>query len=456
MSTFNMKIAFNLKRDFAFLTLAFIGLSALLVPQSLIAQKSNQQAIAYTIKPGDTLSQLTQKYVRPEISYRLIQKYNGIKNDRRLQVGATLYMPRQYLRFERSNAQILSIRGNISISNSGSTKTYNVGDKISEGAVITTGKSSFMALALEDGSQVSLPSNSNVSLRRLRRYTLERAIDYDFDIRKGGSRTKVAPLRGTNDRFRVRTPKAISAVRGTEFQMRHDDETGSAISEVVEGSLSVTNIVNNANGLLPAGNGLAVSKTGKEIREKLLPAPTVIDASKLQKSEQINFQINPLDGAAKYRIALASDATFLNQVEDIIIDNESLSLPALDNGRYFIRASALSSNGIEGLSNLYSFKRRLNSVSATVDNSEDGFSFLWSAAGEGKRNYHFQLFKADSNGQPAETIAYVDEAGLTNSNITISTIPTGEYVWRIGTVLFADGEVDTSWTDYQKISIGAE
>lgn len=420
-------------------------------------QSADKNAIPYVIKSGDTLLDIKNKYIRPEISYRLIQKYNGIHNAKRLKVGSTILLPRQYLRFQSSDAQILSLRGDIIIDNKQSGKTqYKVGDTIGEGAVINTGRSSFMSLALEDGSTISLPSNSNVTLRRLRRYILERAIDYDFDISKGGSRTKVTPLRGENDRFQVRTPKAVSAVRGTEFQMRVDENNDNAISEVIEGALAVSNIITGNDADLPAGNGWAVTRSGSEIKEKLLPAPHLIDASNTQKDDELLFQIEPVTGAVSYRIALANDAGFVEQFADIITQSNNVTLPSIDNGRYFVRVSALSANGIEGLYNNYSFKRRLNSVSAGSDQSDDGFTFKWSARGEGQKNYHFQLLASDAAGNPMNNIAIIDEAGLIGDNIIISDIAPGQYIWRVGTVLFADGEVDTSWTDYQKLTIGAQ
>ena len=438
----------------------FITLSVMVLALSQASANTHvkKNAIPYIIKSGDTLLEIKNKYIRPEISYRLIQKYNGIGNAKHLEIGSTLFLPRQYLRFERSRAEILSLRGDILIANSvgAVAKRYKVGDVISEGAIINTGRSSFMSLALEDGSQISLPSNSNVTLKRMRRYVIERAIDYDFDIMRGGSRTKVSPLRGSNDRFRIRTPKAVSAVRGTEFQMRVDGDTDNAIAEVVEGSLAVSNTITNGEIPLPAGNGLAVTKTGDEIKEKLLPAPEVINGSDIQKNEQISFQIAPITGAKKYRISLANDASFLEQFEDKIIDSNSLTLPSLDNGRYFIRASALSENGIEGLYNTYSFKRLKNSVKAQAAKGGDGLLFKWSANGDTNRSFHFQYFASNGKGKPSSDIAIIDESGLTANNILLSDIGQGQYVWRLGTTIFDEGEVHTNWTEYKSLTIGPE
>ncbi len=440
------------------LFIIFTILVSVLSSPVLANKHDNKNAIPYVIQPGDTLLQIKDKYIRPEISYQLIQRYNGIGNAKHLKIGSTLFLPRQYLRFEQSRAQILSLRGDILITNTDGEerKRYKVGDIISEGAVINTGRSSFMSLALEDGSQISLPSNSNVTLKRMRRYVIERAIDYDFDITKGGSRTKVSPLRGSNDRFKIRTPKAISAVRGTEFQMRVDNDTNNAITEVVEGSLAVSNNITNGEVPLPSGNGLAITKTGGEIKEKLLPAPEVINGSDIQKNEQIYFQIAPLAGASKYRISLANDPTFLEQFEDKIIDTTSLTLPSLDNGRYSLRVAALSENGIEGLSNIYSFKRLQNDVIAQGTKNNNGFLFKWATGGNSQKNFHFQLFASNDRNQPNDEIAIVDESGLTDNNILLSDIDQGTYVWRIGTTIFDEGDVHINWTEYQSLEVGPE
>lgn len=437
---------------FIIASMAFLALS-----QAAFAQ-NKQNAIPYTIRSGDTLLEIKNKYIRSEISHRLIQKFNGIENAKHLKIGSTLFLPRQYLRFERSGAEILSLRGDILIANQtgAEAKRLKVGDVIREGAVINTGRSSFMSLALEDGSQISLPSNSNVTLKRMRRYVIERAIDYDFDILSGGSRTKVAPLRGDNDRFRIRTPKAVSAVRGTEFQMRVDADTNNAIAEVVEGSLAVSNNITNSEAPLPAGNGLAVTKTGGEIREKLLPAPVLVNGSDIQKNEQVNFQIAPVAGAKKYRISLANDASFLEQFEDKISDTSDITLPSLDNGRYFVRASALSENGIEGLYSTYSFKRLQNTVSAKGAKQDDGFLFKWAGSGNAQKNFHFQFFNSNGENRPSSDIAVIDESGLMENNILLSNITQGEYVWRLGTTIFDDGEVHTNWSEYQTLTVGSE
>lgn len=450
------KAVFTNYRPALFIILSMLILAMMQPAQANTHLKKN--AIPYIIQSGDTLLEIKNKYIRPEISYRLIQKYNGIGNNKHLQIGSTLYLPRQYLRFERSRAEILSLRGDILIAdNVGEQgKRYKVGDVINEGAIINTGRSSFMSLALEDGSQISLPSNSNVTLKRMRRYVIERAIDYDFDIMRGGSRTKVSPLRGSNDRFRIRTPKAISAVRGTEFQMRVDGDTENAIAEVVEGSLAVSNTITNGQIPLPAGNGLAVTKTGGEIKEKLLPAPEVTNGTSVQKNDLLSFQITPVAGAKKYRISLANDQSFLEQIEDKITQDTNVTLPSINNGRYSVRVSALSENGIEGLYNSYSFKRLQNSVTAQGAKSDDGFSFKWSANGQSNRNYHFQLFSSNGSNKPDSNIAIVDESGLTANNILLSDIGAGDYVWRLGTTIFDEGEVHTNWTDYQTLKVGSE
>jgi len=434
-----------------------IVIASLLWANSIVfaAPQNSQSSLAYIVKPGDTLIGIKSKYLTHSSSYKNIQKLNRVRDAKKLRIGSTLLLPRKNLRFKATDAEILSIRGNVSISAKPQKNQYKVGDNIGEGATINTGRSSFLSLALEDGSRISLPSNSNVIIKRLRRYILQNAIDYDFDIKKGGSRTKVSPLRSKSDRFQIRTPKAVSAVRGTEFQMRVDGDTRNSISEVTEGSLNITNIISKGDGLLPAGNGLAVTKTGDEFKEKLLPPPNLIAASKTQKEEELNFQIEPLKGADKYRIILANDAGFIEQIMDKTVNDTNVTLPTIDNGRYFVRVSALSAIGIEGLSDVHSFKRKLNSVKAELGQSDDGFLFKWIAQGEGIKSYHFQLYHTAEDGTIRD-VALIDEAGLKDSNIIISDIAAGQYVWRIGTVLFSDGEVDTAWTDFSKLNIGAE
>ncbi len=213
---------------------AFLLVLGFTTPHAKATAQSGED-IVYSVKSGDTLIDLGQKYLVSANSYRVVQKKNNIRNPRALTIGAKLYIPRSLLKYKSAAARLLSVRGNVSV---GGTPAA-VGQVVGEGATITTAAASFVTLGLGDGSRVSLPSNSSVNIRLLRNYALGGALDYDFDLAKGGAQSRVVPLKSKDDRFRVSTPKAVSAVRGTDFQSRYDAQSDQDFAEVVEGALAV-------------------------------------------------------------------------------------------------------------------------------------------------------------------------------------------------------------------------
>ncbi len=398
-------------------------------------------SVQYKVKKGDTLLALADRYLHSREHYRILQRRNGIANPMALPVGKLLIIDRSIMKYTPTQARIIAVRGQV---NAGGNAA-RIDQQFGEGARIKTAAASFVTLQLENGSKIAIPSNSDVVIRLMRRYALGNSIDYDIDLIKGDVRSRVTPLKSSDDRYRVRTPKAVSAVRGTDFQSRYDPTGNRDFAEVVEGALAVSSGVSSAEAPVTAGNALAVDSNGAVINETMLAPPSLIDAGKVQADPLLRFALDQSDNASGYRIALASDAGFLEPIADVSISNGTAQFDAIPNGNYFVRARAISANGIEGIPNTYAFKRRLNGVTATAGKADDGYNFKWTSEGDGVRRFHFQLYKGDVNGVPM-----VDEAGLTSSVVRISDLPKGTYFWRVGAAQYLDGEMGMNWTDFEK------
>ena len=261
---------------------------------------------------------------------------------------------------------------------------------------------------------------------------------------RGGIRSSVVKQKSPDDSYRVRTPKAVSAVRGTDFQSRFDADTQNDFAEVVEGGLSVEAGGKNAKAL-PAGNGLAVKADGGVITEALLAPPELDAPGKLQKDKIVRFAAL-VPGPVRYTIA--TDSSFIEQIADSIAQDGKAEFADLPNGNYFVRARAISAAGLQGIPTTFTFKRRLNSVTATAGQENDAFVFRWRAEGDGPQKFHFQLFR-----DALTNVAMVDEAGLDSNMITLSDLPPADYYWRVGSTQYADGEATTSWTPIEKITV---
>ncbi len=398
-------------------------------------------SVQYKVKKGDTLLALADRYLHSREHYRILQRRNGIANPMALPVGKMLIIDRSLMKYTPAQARIIAVRGQVNAGGNAARLDQQYG----EGVRIKTASASFVTLQLENGSKIAIPSNSDVVIRLLRRYALGDSIDYDIDLIKGDVRSRVAPLKSRDDRYRVRTPRAVSAVRGTDFQSRYDSADNRDFAEVVEGGLAVSSDTNTEGLAIAAGNGLSVNANGAVITETMLAPPVLIDAGKVQADTVLRFAPNQIANASGYRIAIASDAGFQDQIADVSVTNGAAQFDAIPNGNYFVRARAVSANGIEGMPNTYAFKRRLNGVMATAGKADDGYNFKWTSEGEGTKRFHFQLYRGDIIGVPM-----VDEAGLTSGLVRISDLPKGTYFWRVGAAQYLDGELGMNWTDFEK------
>jgi hypothetical protein len=194
-----LRRAINLQQVGTYGLICGVALALTAVP--LLAAE-NDAPVRYTVRKGDTLIQLADRYLQSRQQYKVVQKQNRIANPLAMPVGKIISIPRNLLKFKPAKAKLISVRGQVMAS----TSPASVGQILQEGAAISTGPSSFATMLLDDGSRVSLPSNSDVRIRRLRSYVLGGSLDYDFDIAKGGVRSSVVKHKSDDDRYQVRTP----------------------------------------------------------------------------------------------------------------------------------------------------------------------------------------------------------------------------------------------------------
>ena len=406
------------------------------------------ETVSYVIRRGDTLDRLSRSFLVPERRWRALLKLAATRDPRRLRIGQRLRVPRSWLRFRVEPARLASYRGTIRLSIDGRAITPAPGATIGEGTQLTTAGNSFATLLLADRSQVVIPSQSRVLIRELRRILLTGAIEYRIDVEKGRLETKVTPLDQPSARYRIRTPISITAVRGTEFRVAFEETNRIAATEVLTGIVTFSAHGLAASTELERGIGATLQATGEPRVEKLLGAPELDDPAPVQTRDAVEFRARKLKGAVRYRVVIASDAGFVDNIAEQFSDDGSFTLDDIPNGNLFARVSAVARSGLEGLAQSYSFTRRLASIHATVEAGEDGYRFRWSGAGGGVRRYRFQLMR-----KRPEDMPIVDEVALERDALTLRRLPPDVYYWRVGLVQVEGGEVTESWTDPEKLTI---
>lgn len=409
---------------------------------------SADDSIAYTVRRGDTLISLARAYFIRERDWQQVQRLNRIADPRRLSVKRPLILPIAILKYRPATATVAAFRGEASGGAAqGALRPLSLGQTLGEGASLATGPASSLSLSLTDGSVITLPSNSRLRITRLRKLLITDSIDYDLMLENGSVRSRVTPFRNRDDRFRLRNPIAVSAVRGTDFRTRFDAREGLAFAELIEGGLAVSQPEERQEATLAPEYGAIIGKPGGIATQALLRAPVLASGGGVQRDTTLAFAIEPVPGARGYRLQVARDSAFIDVVDDVFSADTGFTLPALANGRYFARFTAFAASGLEGMPGTFAFRRRLNTTGLSAAAGEDGYAFRWIGTGDGVRRYRFQLRSADS------PVFIVDEANLTTSSLILGDLAPGTYAWRVGTTLFADGEADTAWTEFESFTV---
>lgn len=421
------------------------------IPQTLHARPLPPlppDTITYVVRRGDTLDRLSRSFLVDERSWRSLLRLAGIRDPRRLPIGRKLIIPRDWLRYTIEPARLASYRGNVVMTVGGRTVAPTLGATIGEGTTFATAANSFVTLVLADRSQLVLPSQTRVRIRQLRRILLTGSIDYRIELEGGRLQTRVTPLGHPSGRYRIETPVSMTAVRGTEFRVAFAPEADIAATEVLDGTVALSDPAERRPTPIAPGIGATIDRAAAARTEKLLAAPELDDPGRLQTRDDVEFHARPLSGATRYRAVIAADAGFVENLAEQFSEGGDFAIADIPNGNLFVRISAIAPSGLEGLAQSYGFTRRLASIHAAVEAGEEGYRFRWFGAGNGARRYRFQLMPGALDARPV-----VDRVGLEQDNVTLRSLAPGIYYWRVGLLQIEAGEAVETWTDPEKLTI---
>ena len=258
------------------------------------------------------------------------------------------------------------------------------------------------------------------------------------------------PTLRPRERYRIGTPTTVSAVRGTVFRVGHDDSGARTVVEVVEGAVG-TAAGGQQEAVTGAGFGLAATSAGLLAQEPLQPPPAITTPGAIQFGPEVAFAIPLPQGAVGIRTQIARDAGFIDIIDEQITEGGApAGFGNLADGRYFVRARAISANGIEGNSEIYAFRRKRLGATASAAPSPlgDGYRFGWLPDGAGETTYGFQLW---NTARPDRLI--VDETGLAIQSIVIGSLAPGVYEWRVAAMQIDEDGLLQVWGPTQRLTV---
>lgn len=308
----------------------------------------------YKVQAGDTLRRIAADYFvnpRDQSGYRAVWAINHVQDPNHLAVGSTLTIPRRLLIVVPARAQIAAFHGTVTV---GPDRPAKVGMVVTEGARIQTGANSSVSFTLEDGSAVTLPSQSIFSLERMRLVLISGELQHVFRLDAGRSQFVVSPARGPAARFEVKTPVSVSAVRGTEFRIAVEDGGRASLAEVLKDNVLTTGSTGGV--MINEGYGAKADEKGVGQPVKLLAFPEVILPVYHNADGSLTFNVKPIEGAVRYHLQIASDLAFQDVREEGVSPKPTFGFPKSPVGNYYVRVTAIDAQGLEGRQHIYPFE----------------------------------------------------------------------------------------------------
>lgn len=420
--------------------------------------------IAHTVKDGDTLEGLARSYLAAPRQWPLLQARNKVANPRHLRPGSVIWIPVRLQPSEVATVQFVqgsataSPREGSSSGSSGNTATTPVkpGATLGEGTRLQVGPESFITVQLADGTVVRVQANSDLQLRQLRRRGRAGSVQSVLEMQKGAVESTVPPNTESLRRFEIRTPLAVTSVRGTHFSVGITDG-GPTTAAVLHGSVAVQSLGDNAasageapparNALLEPGQGLAVATDGTvgEPRVLLLPPDLSHLPSTISDAGLLAIDIPAAPGAARYDAQVAQDEQFTRVVRLGRFADGHLRWQAVDDGSYYLVVRAVDEQGIPGQPAIQPFKVKTRPIAPLYRQpapgavvASGGSAELLCTEVQGVRWYRVQVAVEATFATPLR-----DEQRLNECRLPLRTLPAGVYFWRVASVLqTADGQAD--------------
>jgi ferric-dicitrate binding protein FerR (iron transport regulator) len=182
-------------------------------------------------------------------------------------------------------ARLAYADGDVTIESKGGGRLGKTGAALADGDAVATAAGATAVVELADGSRLKLRESSRVTVT----LPTPRSPVTDILLSWGGAFAKVTKRR-LGEEFRVRTPTAVAAVRGTQFFTAYGRDAKGGGKDlwvcVNEGAVDVKTTASKQGLSVPAGKGVLI-KAGLDVTK-----PQAYDWTK-----KLNWNMDPKGGA---------------------------------------------------------------------------------------------------------------------------------------------------------------
>lgn len=331
------------------------------VPSFALAQTTPLQAGAdalpswqYTVRPGDTLIALAQRYLRDPAQWPIIQRDNHVANPRQIPPGTVLLFPVGLLREQPSSAQLVQAFGAVRwrAQASAAWQSAKPGQTLAAGAQVQAPEDGSAVIELANGTRLALQPGSMLSLDTLSLYADGLMADTRLRLQQGQLEIRDNPKRLPNQNLRILTPSAQAVVRGTQFRVSASAEA--TREETLAGAVDLQ--AAGAQVRVDAGLGSLVRAGQAPLPPaQLLAAPDVSAMPTLFEQLPLRFPLPEQAGAASWFGQILAENDPAHVLLQKTSSGKTLNFADLPNGRYVLRLRAMDANGLQGLDASHAF-----------------------------------------------------------------------------------------------------
>jgi hypothetical protein len=332
-----VRLIVSLFRFPLFALMLYAGLIPISAAQPAGAEGEN---FLYRVRSGDTLIALSQTYTDNPSNWQALQSHNQINDQFSVPIGRLLKIPFALIPVLPSQATVGHLSGTV-YENGG---RLLAGATIAEGSTVRTDADGFATLNLEDGSDISIPAQSVLTVSRLRAFKNTGLIDAIITVDEGGLEAQVAPEQTGVGRFEIRAPVSVTGVRGTRLRVRVSPQ-GSQ-TELLSGAAQLDTKQNN-HAALSANQGAAIDTEGRLLGVRtLLPAPKLSEPVRGGSGWMITAQ--PVEQAVAYLVRVSRDEEGTNLVYSKLFDTPEVSFNGRTSGQHYVFVRAVDKDGVMG------------------------------------------------------------------------------------------------------------
>lgn len=362
-----------------------------------LSVSANAEDWLYSVKKGDTLWSLCEKYTTKRTCWLEIGEYNGVAYPRVMAPGTRIKFPVAWLKTAPIPVTLTFVRGDVSIvDSSGKQQPAHIGQDVFMGDSVMTGDNSSATLLFADGSVSVVGDQSTITMDLLSVDNNTAIVDSRILLKRGSVSTKVPKYNpdghnvDNNNKnvsiddsniddastvpeqkhflqkrkprqrsyFQVITPSAVAAVRGTDFTVSAGQTGDIMRGQVYSGGIAVSkhdlsdrsilNDMKKKEQALVAGFGLVVQKE-EAIPEPvaLLNAPEFVQLAD-QQTLPLSIRWQEVPKASYYAVSVFSGEHKDQLIHSEHIDAMTWESRNLKEGCYLFEVRAIDTNDLRG------------------------------------------------------------------------------------------------------------